>query len=575
MPGPAFQRIEELFHRAVALPEVDRAAFLDEACAGDMELRAAVEELLRHDPGENVAETFLASPLAREAERLRSDASTKIDLVQRRSSLPPVPGYEMLRELGRGGMGVVYKARQNSLNRIVALKMLLPDGSAVPETVARFRVEAEALARLQHPNIVPIYDVGEYDGRPYFTMEYVGGGSLAEWLHGRPQDSSAAAALLETLARTLHAVHQAGLIHRDLKPANILLQIADCRLQIAELKSETSSLQSAIPKLTDFGLVKDQTARQHLTQTGVAMGTPRYMAPEQLQHGRALVGPAADLYSLGAILYEMLTGRPPFDADSQAEVITQLLNEEPLSPARLRRGLPRDLVTICLKCLEKSPRRRYASAWELAEDLRRFRAGEPIRARPVGPIGWTYRWCRRRPLVASLLALTGLLLVALVATVVSFELRLQAALRATAEEERQQIVQLHVSIGLAELEEQESFAAFYHFVEALRRDQGGQEENHRTRIATTLRYSPELLRRRTIAGPLIGDPPLSIAVSPGGNILALLDGSGMVQVVDLGNETSHRLTPGRGPASRALAFRPDGRLLLTDYGAGTLHVCGT
>src|SRR5262249_21390006 len=221
--------------------------------------------------------------------------------------LPAIPGYEVLAEIGRGGMGIVYKATQISLNRTVALKMLLPERSAASESLARFRSEAEALARLHHPNIVPIYDIGESQGRPYFTMEYVPGPSLAELLNGRPQEISSSSHLLEVLARTMHAVHQAGFVHRDLKPANILLHSDEGRGMRDEGKDFSSlfphpSSLIAVPKITDFGLVKNLTADPKLTQTGVALGTPCYMAPEQAGSSESSIGPATDIYALGAIL---------------------------------------------------------------------------------------------------------------------------------------------------------------------------------------------------------------------------------------------------------------------------------
>src|SRR5262249_45628144 len=229
MPKPPLRRLEEVFHQAVAVDPPQRPAFLDAACAGDPELRAAVEELLKHDRDDAGSDKFLRSPLADQVERLRPLLPTILDVVQNRpgpasSTLPTIAGYELLEELGRGGMGVVYKARQISLDRVVALKMLLASDLAATEQLVRFRTEAEALARLHHPNIVTIFDIAESEGRPYFTMEYVAGPSLSDLLHGHPQDVAASAQLLEIVARAVHAVHQCGIVHRDLKPANVLLQ---------------------------------------------------------------------------------------------------------------------------------------------------------------------------------------------------------------------------------------------------------------------------------------------------------------------------------------------------------------
>ena len=332
------------------------------------------------------------------------------------SEWPAVPGYEILGELGRGGMGVVYKARQLGLHRIVALKMILTGLQAGPKNLARFRAEAAAIARLQHPHIVQIYDVGEAAGRPYFVLEFVAGGSLAEHLQGKPQPVHPAAQMVKTLARAVHAAHANGVIHRDLKPANILLQIADCRLQNERTdNSAIFNLQSAIPKITDFGLAKcaagdgetpDLLGRP--TVTGEILGTPDYMAPEQAMARRQPVGPAADVYALGAILYELLTGQPPFTGGTPLATVLQVIHNEPVPLTSLRPEVPRDLATICLKCLRKEPRKRYGSALELAEDLQRFLRDKPIRARPVTAVEKLWRWVRSHPLPAGLLA-AGLL----------------------------------------------------------------------------------------------------------------------------------------------------------------------
>lgn len=278
---------------------------------------------------------------------------------------PGIPGYETLELLGRGGMGLVWKARQERLNRVVALKVLLVGAAATPDERLRFRAEAEAIAQLDHPNIVRVFDVGEHAGRAYLALEYVAGGSLADQLTAGVLLPTRAAGLLETLALALQYAHERNLIHRDLKPANILLT-ADGR-----------------PRVVDFGLVKRLDSDADLTRTGLVMGTPAYMAPEQTFSEHAL-GPAVDVYALGVILYECLTGRPPFLAAAVLETLTQVRLLEPVAPRQLNPALPRDLETICLKCLRKEPAQRYASARDLALDLRRFLDGEPIQARPVG-----------------------------------------------------------------------------------------------------------------------------------------------------------------------------------------------
>jgi serine/threonine-protein kinase len=299
--------------------------------------------------------------------------------------LPRIPGYEVEAVLGRGGMGIVFRARQLRLDRSVALKMALAGAYAGPREKERFQREAEAVARLRHPNVVQIYDVGEADGRPYFTMELVDGGSLAQKLAGTPQPARQAAELVVTLARAMQAAHECcGLVHRDLKPGNILLA-AD-----------------GTPKISDFGVARRVGDGGGLTQTGVLVGTPSYMAPEQAQGRPDALGPAVDVYALGAILYELLTGRPPFRAATAAETVRQVIAEEPAPPSRLNAKVPRDLETICLKCLHKAPTRRYAAAKELAEDLHRFLEGKPVRARPVGTAERIVKWARRRPAAAML-----------------------------------------------------------------------------------------------------------------------------------------------------------------------------
>jgi WD40 repeat protein len=333
---------------------------------------------------------------------------------------PAVPrriaGYEVLAELGRGGMSVVYQARQAQPARLVALKMILAGEHADADRLARFRAEADAIARVQHPHIVQIYEVGQHEGLPFLSLEYVSGGSLAQQLAGTPQPPRPAAALVEKLARAVHHAHQHGVVHRDLKPANILLT-AD-----------------GTPKITDFGLAKQE--RLDLTVTGAVLGTPSYMAPEQAAADRQAVGPAADVYALGAILYELLTGRPPFQAATPLDTLQQVVGQEPVPPSQLQPGTPRDLGTICLKCLHKETGRRYASAADLADDLRAFLDGRPIQARPVGAGERVWRWARRNPGWATMLGTVAVLLVTVAGVSTILSLRLGQALGGAVQAER-------------------------------------------------------------------------------------------------------------------------------------------
>jgi tetratricopeptide (TPR) repeat protein len=327
-----------------------------------------------------------------------SDSSSHDAIDKRRflldGQLPTIPGYEVEAVLGHGGMGVVYKASHVKLNRPVALKMMLYGAVATSSEQARFQREAEAVAALHHPHIVPIYDVGEADGRPYYTMEFLEGDSLARMLAGKPQPAAAAASYSLTLAEAVQAAHDAGIVHRDLKPSNILLT-ADGAL-----------------KISDFGLARRLDADQSLTLAAANVGTPSYMAPEQALGKANAFSPAVDVYALGAMLYEILTGRPPFRAETAAETQRQLVAEEPVPPSRLNASVPRDLETICLKCLQKEPERRYATAAALADDLKRFAEGRPIQARQVGWTERAWRWGRRNPTAAALL-LTALAFVAI------------------------------------------------------------------------------------------------------------------------------------------------------------------
>jgi WD40 repeat protein/serine/threonine protein kinase len=392
---------------------------IDDLAAGD----ALVARIQRSAAS---SEDLLASPEERHsavhALRRRQEARAACH------AMIPVPkqvgDYDILGEVARGGMGVVYKARHRSLHRLAALKMVLAGEFASPSQQIRFRLEAELVARVQHPNIVQLYEIGTHEGRPFLAMEWVEGGSLADRLDGKPWPPGEAAALVETLACAIHVTHSEGIVHRDLKPANILLEEARGAgrgarqeepgaqaptRQFPDLLSGPSPLaprpSPLLPKITDFGLAQPTEGGMTLTQSGFLVGTPGYMAPEQAGGKRALVGPATDIYGLGVVLYQLLTGQLPFQGDSTQEVLRAVSDDEPVRPCQLQPRLPRDLEAITLHCLEKEPGRRYPSALALAEDLGRFREGKQVLARPVRTVARLARACRRRPLVASLVAL--------------------------------------------------------------------------------------------------------------------------------------------------------------------------
>ena len=408
--------------------EADRPAVLRELVGLELEYRlragepARVEECLGQFPALGTEPAGVLGLVALEF-RVRLDCAERVTVAEYlerfptlRDTLPAllgplrrgpaeVPGYEILNELGRGGMGVVYRARHLRLNRLVALKMILAGSHAGPAERDRLRAEAEAIARLHHPGVVQVYEAGECDGLPFIALELCLGGSLDRLLATGPLPPRDAARLVEGVARGVQAAHAAQVVHRDLKPANVLLG-AD-----------------GAPKVTDFGLAKCLDGSGQ-TGSGAILGTPAYMAPEQAAGRGKEAGPAADVYSLGAILYECLTGRPPFQAATAMHTLRQVLANEPVAPRRLNPALPRDLETVCLKCLRKEPGRRYASAADLADDLIRFLGNRPILARPVGPLARGWRWCRREPALA--LALAGSAAVLIAATVVSTLFALQA-----------------------------------------------------------------------------------------------------------------------------------------------------
>lgn len=323
--------------------------------------------------------------------------------------------YQMLELLGRGGMGVVYRARQRSLNRLVAVKVLVAGEFADSEARRRFQAEAAAAARLRHPNIVAIYEIGEHEGQPFFSMELVEGRTFADLVRDGPIPPVTAARLLQPVAEAIHFAHTQGVLHRDLKPSNLLLD------------------GFGLPRVSDFGLARRLDAAERFTLTGEVLGSPSYLAPEQARGDRAREGPVSDVYALGAILYHLLTGRPPFLGASPQAILRAVVETEPLAPRRLNSTIPLDLETICFKCLEKEPARRYATAQELAEELGRFLSHEPLRARPVGWLGRSRRWSQRHPARAGLAAALAItfLTVAIVPTIAYFRIRRAEQARAS------------------------------------------------------------------------------------------------------------------------------------------------
>jgi tetratricopeptide (TPR) repeat protein len=375
--------------------------------------------------------------------------------------LPKLPcildDYELVEEVARGGMGVVYRARQLSLNRTVAVKMILAGQFASDADVERFDLEVQAAAWLDHPNIVPIIEVGRWQGQRYFSMSFIDGVSLASRIAAGPLRPREAARLLLTVAEAVEYAHSRGIVHRDLKPANILIE-ADGR-----------------PHITDFGLAKRVRKDDALTATGQLIGTPSFMPPEQAMGKSGLTGALSDVYSLGAVLYAMLTGRPPFQAASAFDTVKQVLEQEPVAPRRLNPTVPRDLETVALKCLEKNPAKRYGSARDLAEELRRYLCGRPIVARPVKPLERAYRWCRRNPVVAAMASAVTLLLLAV--TVVS---------TASA-----------VRIDRLRLE------AIEH--EQVARAQSARAESERAKAERNLQYAHDMIRQLADSYNLLGD----------------------------------------------------------------------
>ncbi len=404
---------ESIFASAVIIADADnRAKFVRKACGRDARLAARVDQLLKlHDrigsflkPTVDVAARPTGPIAVGTVDNLRPVRSDQIWLsVLTPSDEPGALGrmgqYDILSLVGRGGMGVVYRARQRSLRRIVALKMIRDPAFSTPDAVRRLRNEAEAAARLQHKNIVRIHEFGEFQGLHYYSMEHVNGRTLEELAGGQPLPSERAARYVETIASAIHYAHGQRVLHRDLKPANVLIDSADC------------------VRIADFGLAKQMDVQGAVTEKGQIMGTAEYMSPEQAAARHSAVGPATDVYGIGAILYELLTGRAPFQGETPWEVLRRVCEQEPVPPRQLNTRTPKDLESICLRCLQKDPRQRYDSAGDLARDLRRFRTGQPVLARPIGRLHRSGRWLVRNRLTASLsmaILLLGCVVISLV-----------------------------------------------------------------------------------------------------------------------------------------------------------------
>ena len=358
---------------------------------------------------QNVGSTFRDElPPPPRSVRIAPQPKPETQHVEPANTRPVIPGYEVLDELGRGGMGTVYRARHLALNRLVALKVISAGTASDPRELERFAAEAEAIAQLQHPGIVQVYEVGQVSGRPYLALELVAGGTLASSLGGTPLPARTAAEVIESLAQAVAYAHSRGVVHRDLKPGNILL--APNELGRGSVVIDGSPVR---PKVTDFGLAKRIDVDSKQTTTGVVVGTPSYMSPEQATGLGKFIGPACDIYALGAILYELLTGRPPFHSASPVETLQQVVAVDPVSPSRLQPHLPRDLETICLCCLRKESRKRYATAGALADDVRRYLDGRPIQARRTPLLERAAKWARRRPAAAALAMVCVLAAIAL------------------------------------------------------------------------------------------------------------------------------------------------------------------
>lgn len=468
--------------------------------------------------------------------------------------------YEFLEEIARGGMGIVFKARHRGLNRIVALKMIAAGQLAKAEELVRFRHEAEATARFQHPNLVAVYEVGEHDGQPWFSMEYVAGPSLAKVVREGPLVPERAARLLKSVADAVQHAHDHGILHRDLKPSNILLAPGDQ------------------PRVTDFGLAKFAQRDSELTRTDGILGSPSYMSPEQASAG--VIDGRSDVYSLGAVLYELLTGRPPFQASTPVRTLRLVVETDPVAPTRLNPGVPRDLETICLKCLTKDPARRYASARDLAADLAAFLEGRPISARPVSVLERLVRWCRRKPALASTLLALGLALGIGVAGVLWQWQRAEALAHRESQQRR--------------LADRNAYAADMLLIDRAMKDRnfgyvagllarhdpgstglpdggtrGGDFRNWEWRHFQSRLPSDELFTLGVCSNRIC-----ALAVSPDGRLVAAGESDGWISIWDATTRTQRQRLPGPVLLDQ-LVFSPDQRWLACSTRDGSTRLVNT
>jgi eukaryotic-like serine/threonine-protein kinase len=548
-----------------------------------------ISELRRAVPKEPLLEEPECRQLEIEAKAIRLDEASAPSSLPTRPAAdladdPPVPAqlglYELLERLGKGGMGVVYKARQPNLNRLVALKRILSGPHASSEELARFHSEATDLARLRHPNIVQIYETGQDENCPYFSMEFVDGGSLARHLDGAPLPARRAAELVQTLARAIHHAHQQGIVHRDLKPANVLLT-AD-----------------GVPKITDFGLAKGLGPKAGPTELGAILGTPSYMAPEQAAGKNDEIGPVTDVYGLGAILYELLTGRPPFRGTSPTDTLHQVRCQEPVPPSRLQPKVfgkghrrpkeskerarlpffPRDLETICLKCLQKEPHKRYASALALAEEIQRCLRGEPILARPVGHAERLWRWCRRNPALAAASGLAAVFLVLAAGLSTIFAIsqshsagRLAHAL-AVKEQNRQKLVQafkrsarITLAQGLSLCEQGDASRGVLWLAHSLEMATQAEDADLERIIRTNLASArPQLCALRACL--VHGGDVVAVAFSPDGKTVLTGSKDGHAQRWDTASGERVGTPLLHQDLVNAVAFSPDGKIIATGSG---------